>query len=98
MGVKDMKYLKTYEAWMTPIVKLDMDGNLIEEYECIGDAAKANSINRTDISNVLSGRRKSVGGFKWMTKYDYGVKSKLLENHRDNRELVDFKAFFVKNK
>lgn len=73
-----MKYLNTYnEAWMSPVVKLNMNDEFISEYECIGDAAKDCSINRTDISNVLAGRRKTAGGFKWVNKYDYDKEKKL---------------------
>ena len=67
-----MKYLKSFnEAWMQPVLKFDSNDNFIDEYECVGDAAKANNINRTDIPNQIAGRKKLAGGFKWAYKNSF---------------------------
>ncbi len=49
-----------------PILQLDLDGNIIKEWESINLAKVTLKIN--GISNVLSKKRKSAGGFKWKYK------------------------------
>jgi hypothetical protein len=88
------------EAWMSPVVKLDLDGKYIREYECIGDAAKDCEISRTDISNALSGRRKSVGGFKWVSKYDYkktNEEKEVFESSDDLINIVEDSLMYLKD-
>lgn len=41
------------------------DGDFIRTYNSINDAAKHIGISRPSISNALSGRAKTSGGFKW---------------------------------
>ena len=39
----------------------------IAEYESIGEAAKESGIPKSNISNVLNGKRKSAGGYLWVS-------------------------------
>lgn len=47
------------------IVKMDMDGNELESYSCITDAAL---IYGGQVERCLSGRNKTAYGFKWAYK------------------------------
>jgi len=50
------------------VIKLDKNENMIKEYESVSIAAKNNDILQTSISNVLTNRSKTAGGFKWVYK------------------------------
>jgi hypothetical protein len=39
--------------------------NIIKKYESVHLAAKANNISQGNLSNVLNGKGKTLGGFKW---------------------------------
>lgn len=49
-----------------PIIQFDLNGVFIREWESITLASKTLAI--FNISNVLLGKRKSVGGFRWKYK------------------------------
>ena len=87
-----MKYIKSFnEAWMQPVLKFDSNDNFIDEYECVGDAAKANNINRTDIPNQIAGRKKLAGGFKWAYKHSFN--SSEYNNIVSGKSKLDKKSF-----
>ena len=48
-----------------PILQLDLDGNLIREWECAHDVGHIVSKN---INECLKGRRKTAYGYKWVYK------------------------------
>ena len=53
------------------VIQLDLDGNFIREWDSISDAAEAvlgSRKRRGSINNVLAGRRKTTGGYKWQYK------------------------------
>jgi hypothetical protein len=49
-----------------PIIQHDLQNNFIKEWSSVNDALKF--LNIKGISNVLSNRSKSAGGFKWKYK------------------------------
>ena len=51
-----------------PIIKYDLDGNLVKEYESISDACDRNKQKRKNIKKVLDGLRKTAYGFVWKYK------------------------------
>ena len=53
------------------IVQLDLDNNLIKEYESIKEAEKQTGIASPNISRYCKGKVKATNGFKWMYKEDY---------------------------
>lgn len=53
------------------VVKLDLQGKLIDEYESISLASRVNGISAGLIIGVCKGKHKTSGGFKWMYKEDY---------------------------
>jgi hypothetical protein len=48
-----------------PILKFTPEGNFLNEYESVTDAANSNNITRSSIIRCASGDRKTGGGFKW---------------------------------
>ena len=49
----------------TKILQYDLNDNLIREWELISDISKSLNIKAGRIYNVLSGRQKTTGGYKW---------------------------------
>ena len=49
----------------TKILQYDLNDNLIREWELISDISKSLNIKSGNIYNVLSGRQKTTGGYKW---------------------------------
>ena len=50
------------------VVKMDIDGKELEEYESISDAAKKNNLNRSNISRACRGIYNRCGGMVWKFK------------------------------
>lgn len=53
-----------------PVVKFDLEMNIIEEYETVSEAARKNNVNQGNLTTHLN-RKKSfltVGGFIWKYK------------------------------
>ena len=48
-----------------PVYQLDLEGNIIKEWESLSDARKSVS---TNIGFVLAGQRETAGGYKWQYK------------------------------
>lgn len=47
------------------VLQLDTEGNIVETYSSAVEAGRATGTNSGKISDVVLGRRKSAGGFKW---------------------------------
>jgi group I intron endonuclease len=48
-----------------PIYQIDLNGNIIKQWNSVTDAAKALNLSKSLICSVCRGKRKSTGGFKW---------------------------------
>lgn len=55
------------------VAQLNLDGEVINIYDCIKDANKCTGVHETDISQVCHNKRKSAGGFKWLLLKGDGV-------------------------
>lgn len=51
--------------YVKEIIKYDLDGNYIESYTSIKDAAEKNNLLQSNITHCAQGKYKSCGGFKW---------------------------------
>ena len=56
------------DAMSMPILQLDMNNNLIKEWESLSEASRKLNISLGNICNSCKGKRKSCGGFKWKYK------------------------------
>lgn len=50
------------------VIKMDLDGNELEEYESMMEASRKNNASEKCIQACCSGRRKTTGGYKWKYK------------------------------
>jgi hypothetical protein len=48
-----------------PVVQLSLDGKELKVYESVKVASNKTGVFRRDITKVISGKRKSAGGYKW---------------------------------
>lgn len=78
---KDIEYfdVNEYECWIAPIdpelnkdvyavLQYDEDGNFIEEYTDIGDAARRSGVNRSGLQYSLTERNGHYKGYYWKFK------------------------------
>ena len=65
---KKLGAAKTGKALSIKVCQLSLDGVLLKEWDSMIQAAKALGLNAGNISNVISGRSKTSGGFKWERK------------------------------
>lgn len=63
--ITDTIRIRGYDYGRIKVNKLSIDSVLLESYSSITNAAIANNILTTSISNCISGRSKKAGGFKW---------------------------------
>lgn len=53
-----------------PIYQFDLEGNFIQEFKSVTEAAKTLKINTSSLRKVLNKKRLSAGGYTWRWKYD----------------------------
>jgi hypothetical protein len=63
------------------IVQMDLDGNVLNIFNTINEAAKTVGVDRTTVSKVIVGVNQTAGGFKWAYE-DVNIRP-------ENREIVD---------
>lgn len=51
-----------------PVIQLDLDNNVISEYDCIMSAAKAVGVYPSNLGRAVKGLYKTCGGYKWQFK------------------------------
>lgn len=62
-------YKKEYRAErVRPVIQYDINWNKIKSYQAIFDAERETHILHSSIANMLSGRTKTAGGYKWKYK------------------------------
>lgn len=59
------------ENKIKPIIQLSLEGKFIKEWSSAVEAEKYLKIKRKNISQCITGRNKTAGGFKWLTKERY---------------------------
>lgn len=62
------KSVQTLLKKIPSVLQIDKEGNIINEFESIRDAARKTNISRSNIASVLKGLSKTAGGFIWETK------------------------------
>lgn len=53
------------------IIQLDLDGNFIKEWKSAREVEEKINISRKNISQCITGKNKTAGGYKWLTKELY---------------------------
>lgn len=67
------------------IYQLDINNNIIKEWDTIKDAYETLNLSRTGINQVLNGKSKTSGGYYWCYKEEYN-KNKIRHTMYDNNK------------
>jgi len=62
---------KVQEMTKKPIIQMDLNGNIIKEYDSASTASRILNIGRSGIMQCLRKRNKSAYGYKWKYKNEY---------------------------
>ena len=70
---KQRKAVSEYakENRVKPIIQLGIDGSFIKEWKSAVKASEILKIGNKTISNCVTGRSKTAGGYKWVTKEQF---------------------------
>lgn len=62
------KYGTRAERCGKPVIQLDLDGNRLQRFPSVAEAARVSGADRRHIGTCAGGnpRRKTVGGYKWV--------------------------------
>lgn len=69
-----IKVSERVKSLRKPVIKYSLDGEFIEEYSSICDAARKNNVTRSGIKDCCNGKQLSAYGFLWKLKtndYEY---------------------------
>lgn len=61
----NQNYNEHYKIYYKSVIQLTKDGTEVGRYESLKAAQEATGIPSSYISGVLSGRRRTTGGFRW---------------------------------
>lgn len=53
------------------IIQLDLENNFVKEWKSAKEVQEQLGINRKNISQCITGKNKTAGGFKWITKEQF---------------------------
>lgn len=69
-SVDNLEWYNAKQGYKKPksVVQLDLDGNIINEFQSVGKASQITGITRDNISRVCNGIRNTAGGYKWKYK------------------------------
>lgn len=62
---KKDEVVEEYHAPTIPVLQLDTDGEIIQRFASVTDAAESVGKNTGEICKCLKGRRNTCGGYKW---------------------------------
>ena len=68
MNIEHRIQVLGFKSGKKAILKLDLNGKIIQEYISLTEAAISNHCSMGNISSVCNGRMKTSGGFKWKYK------------------------------
>jgi hypothetical protein len=55
----------SHQKYAMPVIQCDLNGNEIERYKSMNDAARATGVRSGNISNNCKGYYKTAGGYIW---------------------------------
>lgn len=67
---KENKLQPINDGLPTPIIQLDINGNVINKFDSITSAAKILHMNRKKIGQVISGKANMYWGYNWVIDYE----------------------------
>jgi group I intron endonuclease len=79
-------YRKPEPNGMRSIIQCDMEGNFIQKFKSLQEAARITGANRTTISGVLSNTYKSANGYIFVYEEDFPIKDLSIYKKRKKEE------------
>lgn len=86
-------YRKPEPNGMRSIIQCDMEGNFIQKFKSLQEAARATGTNRTTISGVLSNTYKSANGYIFVYEEDFPIKDlSIYKKRKKGRKIAQVDA------
>ena len=86
-------YRKPEPNGMRSIVQCDMEGNFIQKFKSLQEAASITGTNRTTISGVLSNTYKSANGYIFVYEEDFPIKDlSIYKKRKKGRKIAQVDA------
>lgn len=86
-------YIKPEPNGMRSIIQCDMEGNFIQKFKSLQEAARVTGTNRTTISGVLSNTYKSANGYIFVYEEDFPIKDlSIYKKRKKGRKIAQVDA------
>lgn len=86
-------YRKPKPNGMRSIIQCDMEGNFIQKFKSLQEAARITGTNRTTISGVLSNTYKSANGYIFVYEEDFPIKDlSIYKKRKKGRKIAQVDA------
>ena len=86
-------YRKPEPNGMRSIIQCDMEGNFIQKFKSLQEAARITGANRTTISGVLSNTYKSANGYIFVYEEDFPIKDlSIYKKRKKGRKIAQVDA------
>lgn len=84
-------------VYKLPVIQMDLDGNFIKEFPSMINASTELHISYCGISNVCTGKKTQVGGFKWKYKNDMPKQDIDIDitDEQNVKVIKDFPRYYV---
>lgn len=78
------------------VVKFDTNGNELQKFKSIDDAAASVNLSRHAISKAINGDNKTAGGFVW--QYEGGIQERTEVDLKDFEKVKEYENYYVNKK
>ena len=86
-------YRKPKPNGMRSVIQCDMEGNFIQKFKSLQEAARITGTNRTTISGVLSNTYKSANGYIFVYEEDFPIKDlSIYKKRKKGRKIAQVDA------
>ena len=86
-------YRKPEPNGMRSVIQCDMEGNFIQKFKSLQEAARITGTNRTTISGVLSNTYKSANGYIFVYEEDFPIKDlSIYKKRKKGRKIAQVDA------
>lgn len=78
------------------VIKFDINGNQLQKFNSIDEAAASIGLSRHAISKAINGDNKTAGGFVW--QYEGGIQERTEVDLKDFEKVKDYENYYVNKK
>lgn len=61
-------FIPNIDARKKEVIQMDLEGNIIAEYESMAEASRLTNVNKSSIAKCCRGERKSASSYRWKYK------------------------------